>query len=588
MIAAIKVRVAERKTENLISFILHPQRRSIQVVIMSRFSSMLITILLVMMLFTGLVSVSATAQTTAGPFNNNSTLSASANASVVAAGVTSTSTAKKYVVFRDDDVGFGNLSALEAVDQVHIEENVPVTLAIIPHPNPCGTGNELLQETAVLNYLRSIENNSLFEFAQHGYNHWDYRAHGPPTCSASSTGEGVPQVVGAAAPYYKVGESPPPGLLVPGQASGAPYDSEFYGRSYTDQYNAIKQGRDDMIQALGVTPTTFVPPWNSGDSNTLKALTALGFTLYSTSTSDFNVRQASLQGIMVQGESTGLIGWDSNAAWQSGMQSLTQATDAALNNMTAGQSFVVGYHFWSFENPDHSVNPTWIALFKQYIDHLKSRGDVAFTTLAGQNLRQPTQLSLSANNANGEKTVFSGTVQTQSTSPVRLANSPIYLQVSTDNAHWSNAWAPTTTNSAGDYTFYLTLTPGHTYYFRTYYPGTTEYREAFSPVVTVGASTQATTLNLKTLNTGSRYTFYGALGAGTGQSPRISNANIYLQVSTDNAHWSNAWAPTTTNSAGDYTFYLTLTPGHTYYFRTYYPGSASYREAFSPTMKVAG
>ncbi|MGP8012324.1 MAG: hypothetical protein ACLPI9_07610, partial [Halobacteriota archaeon] len=103
---------------------------------------MFIAILFLTVLFTGLVNVSATAQTSPGFINSSALTAASVKAPVSAAGVTSTSTAKKYVVFRDDDVGSGNLSALGAVDQVHTEENVPVTLAVIPHPNSCGTGNE--------------------------------------------------------------------------------------------------------------------------------------------------------------------------------------------------------------------------------------------------------------------------------------------------------------------------------------------------------------------------------------------------------------------------------------------------------------
>jgi hypothetical protein len=142
-----------------------------------------------------------------------------------------------------------------------------------------------------------------------------------------------------------------------------------------------------MIQALGVAPTTFIPPWNAGDTNTLKAA-ALGCTLYSTSTANFNTGLANLGGITVQGESTG-FGWGDDSAWQPGMQSLTQTTDAALNNMASGGSYVVGYHFWAFENPDGSPNPARIALFKQYIDHLKGRGDVGFTTLGGQQLLKP-------------------------------------------------------------------------------------------------------------------------------------------------------------------------------------------------------
>ena len=345
-----------------------------------------ITILMLTMLFTALVNVSATEQTSSGFINSSTPTAASVNAPVIPAGVTSTSTAKKYVVFRDDDVYFGNLSALEAVDQVHIEEHVPVTLAIIPHANPCGTGNEMLQNTSVTNYLLSIVHNPLFEFAQHGYNHYDYRENGPPKCSASSAEAGVPQVVGPAGSYYKAGESPGP----QGQPVGSTFASEFYGRPYADQYNAIKQGRDDMIQALGVLPTTFVPPFDSGDQNTLKAASALGFTLYSTGVGDFTVNDAIRDGIMVQASASfGIGSWANNTAWQSGMSRLTAQTDAALNNATAGESVVVPYHFWAFENHDGSVNTAHIALFKQYIDHLKSRGDVSFSTLRSQPLMNP-------------------------------------------------------------------------------------------------------------------------------------------------------------------------------------------------------
>jgi hypothetical protein len=349
---------------------------------------MFIAILFLTVLFTGLVNVSATAQTSPGFINSSALTAASVKAPVSAAGVTSTSTAKKYVVFRDDDVGFGNLSALEAVDQVHIEENVPVTLAVIPHPNPCGTGNELLQPqfTPETSYLLSIVNNPLFEFAQHGYNHWDYTVNGPPNCSASSVEAGVPQVVGPAGPYYEIGESPGPGP----QLAGAARPSEFIGRSYAAQYNAIAQGRNDMLQALGVAPTTFIPPFNAGDQNTLKALTALGFTLYNTGLGDFNVNDAKLDGIMVQGVSSSLtFGWANDTAWKTGMSSLTTQTDAALNNATAGGTVEVAYHFWEFENPNGTVDPARIALFEQYIDHLKSRGDVIFTTLGNQPLMNP-------------------------------------------------------------------------------------------------------------------------------------------------------------------------------------------------------
>jgi hypothetical protein len=358
-----------------------------------RFAAPIIIILLVSTIVTGLESTPTTARTGSGPLAAIATLSAAAagptsteaQGSVVSA--SAVNNAKKYVVFRDDDIGFGNASgsSVEAVDQVHINENVPVTLAIIPHPNVCGAGNELLWNTPVNNYLRSIVTNPLFEFAQHGYNHYDYAQSGPPKCSASNAA-GVPQVTGAAAPYYEVGESPGPGQLV---GAGNGVYSEFWGRPYADQYNAIKQGRDDVKQAFNVTPTTFAPPWNKGDANTLKATAALGFTLYSTSIGDFGVQQAKLQGITVEA-GFGTIGdWNTAADWQAGMKSFTQQADAALNAAPAGAHLVIEYHFWAFENPDGSVDPGRIALLKQFIDHLKSRGDVLFTTLAGQQFTSP-------------------------------------------------------------------------------------------------------------------------------------------------------------------------------------------------------
>lgn len=103
----------------------------------------------------------------------------------------------KYVVFRDDDVApQAKFAELEAVDQVHIDKNVPVTLSIILHQNATAD-NQLLTDKQFLDYMRSIASNHLFEFAQHGYSHQGISTAGP---------------------------------------------SEFYGRPYTVQYDTIKRG----------------------------------------------------------------------------------------------------------------------------------------------------------------------------------------------------------------------------------------------------------------------------------------------------------------------------------------------------------
>jgi peptidoglycan/xylan/chitin deacetylase (PgdA/CDA1 family) len=304
-----------------------------------KLSSLVLAILLISALFVGLAALPVAAQP---------------NSSVQASAV-------KHVIFRDDDIApfHSSPDTLKVVNQVHIDKNVPVTLGVIPHPPDHPSGNELLTDQGTLSYLRSLSMYSLFEFAQHGYTHFDN--------TQSTVGASSPRMFGAA-PYQE-------------RLVGADY-SEFRGRSYAEQYNSIKQGRDDITQALGVTPTTFIPPWNSGDTNTLKACAALGFTLYSTGEADFGTYDAYMYGIHVQAASLE-FGWDTTSDWQTGMATLTHDTDAALNSASAGTDLVILYHYWYFNKADGSPDPARIALFEQYIDHLKSRGDVQFTTLNG-------------------------------------------------------------------------------------------------------------------------------------------------------------------------------------------------------------
>jgi len=300
-----------------------------------------IAILLLFALFVGAVETKSSAQANASDGTEASNM--------------------KHFIFRDDDImpqngaeKFSQLSVLKAVNQVHIDKNVPVTLGVVAHPNTNISGNQLLADNDTRSYLQALARNQLFEIAQHGYTHHNDN-----------------------------------------RTAGA---SEFKKRPSDEQYNAMKQGRDDITEALGVTPTTFIAPWNSGDHNTLKEATALGFTLYSTAYEDFGVTNATLEGIRVQATSFGMS-WRTTDEWQRNMANLTSDTDAALNSASPGQNIVVFYHFWNFLSFNGSVDPVRLSLFEQYIDHLKNRGDVQFTTLDNQNilpLSAKTQLNLTA------------------------------------------------------------------------------------------------------------------------------------------------------------------------------------------------
>lgn len=61
--------------------------------------------------------------------------------------------------------------------------------------------------------------------------------------------------------------------------------SEFAGLEYEKQYDLLKTGQTMLEEIIHAPVTTFIPPWNSYDNNTLKALDALDF---KTISADFN------------------------------------------------------------------------------------------------------------------------------------------------------------------------------------------------------------------------------------------------------------------------------------------------------------
>jgi predicted deacetylase len=65
-------------------------------------------------------------------------------------------------------------------------------------------------------------------------------------------------------------------------ASASPYDkSEFWGLDYSFQFRMLSEGRRTLESLYHVSVTTFIPPWNSYDENTLRALDDLGFKVVS-------------------------------------------------------------------------------------------------------------------------------------------------------------------------------------------------------------------------------------------------------------------------------------------------------------------
>lgn len=59
------------------------------------------------------------------------------------------------------------------------------------------------------------------------------------------------------------------------------FGSEFFGLSYSSQLRMLTAGKATLESLYHVRVTTFIPPWNSYDGNTLLALADLGFDLVS-------------------------------------------------------------------------------------------------------------------------------------------------------------------------------------------------------------------------------------------------------------------------------------------------------------------
>jgi peptidoglycan/xylan/chitin deacetylase (PgdA/CDA1 family) len=261
----------------------------------------------------------------------------------------------KRVMFRDDDVTPMSLDALKAVNQVHIDEGVPVTLGVIPARSfPAQAplfyqkgyrvelNRSIVDKGGLINssfnssfaeYLRSLAPSKLFELAQHGYQHRN--------------------------------NSELFGLSVP---------SEVRGMSYDEQYTLIEGGRSLMQSAFGAAPTSFIPPFNTGDENTLKALSKLGFTVYSSYADEFGPTSGG--NLTLRPERLAI---SKNETFES----LVNQTKTLLNDPSINDIVVV-YHNWNFQanRPADGVNATNVEVLRQYIQYLKTN-NVEFTTLSG-------------------------------------------------------------------------------------------------------------------------------------------------------------------------------------------------------------
>lgn len=141
------------------------------------------------------------------------------------------------VIFRNDDIQpWYNTEEMRAVDEVFVEEAVPVTLGIIPNP---GGELPLTDDEATCEYLRSLEadHSGQFEMALHGYTHEEKTD------------------------FYD--------------------GSEFGGVPYETQAAWLTAGERILGECVDSPSKTFIPPMNTYDDNTTRLLAEENYTVVS-------------------------------------------------------------------------------------------------------------------------------------------------------------------------------------------------------------------------------------------------------------------------------------------------------------------
>jgi len=239
--------------------------------------------------------------------------------------------ATAIVVFRNDDIQADHRSeTMRAVDDVFVETGVPVTNGVIPSM----AGADIRPNSSLCRYLRQQESNhpELFEYSLHGYTHEQETDWGGK--------------------------------------------SEFGGLPHEEQLKRLRQSQAVFEDCLGYRPNTFVPPFDTYDNATVRALQAEGYGVVSGS-EWFTTEHYGQTGIFESGGLTHIPSSQSfvenwSTAELHSTAELTAAFDRAYRNNSV---YVQMLHYPNLENESDRQR------LRSLIQHMKSREGVAFMTV---------------------------------------------------------------------------------------------------------------------------------------------------------------------------------------------------------------
>lgn len=240
-------------------------------------------------------------------------------------------TYQSIVIFRNDDIQpHYKPQTRRAVDTIFIQETVPVTQGIIPainntELNPSGN---LCQELRA----QSRAHPGLFEYALHGYTHE--------------------------------------------QRTNFSGGSEFGGIPSQTQLQLIHRGTDVVQNCVGTTPETFIPPLNTYDNATARALAATGFDVVSGGgwfTDEYYNRTGVFEqhGVLQLPSTQSFVkNWRTNELYS--LPYLEHQFNVAYQN---SEVYVQMLHYSTFSSGDNRD------VLRGLITHMKAKPGVAFLTV---------------------------------------------------------------------------------------------------------------------------------------------------------------------------------------------------------------
>ncbi|ELY47642.1 DUF2334 domain-containing protein [Natronorubrum sulfidifaciens] len=242
------------------------------------------------------------------------------------------------VIFRNDDIQpWYNPEAMRAVDQVFIEEEVPVTLGIIPM---VGGEQPITADETTCSYLRSLETEypGQFEMALHGYTHE------------------------AQTDFYN--------------------GSEFGGMPATTQAEWLAAGEELMHDCVDRPSKTFIPPMNTYDESTVDVLAEAEYSVVSggdwfTSMQYNATPPFEADGIRHVPETQAFENWTAaeDGTDEVPLYDLETLTDSFDRSVETNAVHVQMIHYQYFTSDQR------LERLRSLIQHMKATDDVTFMTL---------------------------------------------------------------------------------------------------------------------------------------------------------------------------------------------------------------